>query len=224
MIEGVEKIVEQCSKGVNYFFDSTHTRLKRFAMAFFILLAFAWLNDLTGFLFYMSVTRKTERIEQIEKVLSQPNVDSTTRAGLIDLKQNVFNHSSFVSRFSNFLMDLFKSTKHQTITTNPMYAMSLTDFLHVFTAAYGFIILFVVILFVPFIGDKMTLKQIPLWIGALIALLLLIYLFAFAFSFIPVIQKGIVWNYPINFAIQTLFTVWLFKRLQKLPPSVSNQI
>jgi hypothetical protein len=224
-MDNLDKGIDYIVNSVAFFFDKTQTLWRRFSMAAVVLAALWFLNDSTGFLYYRSIHRKMENIAHIDNLLQKPTLDSALRRQLLTLENQVLSRQSCLSSFwgavvSSF-MEMTQSLKYSinpnTTTPNAKTSMLLSDFLHVFTSAYGCIFFMIVVLFAPFLVLKdFNWRTIPTFLILEMLFSCLTLFFAYTFSWIPILSfGGYVWNYLINFLLQSVFTVFMCRYILK---------
>jgi hypothetical protein len=217
MIEGIKNIVE-------LFLDkSKHWTLR--AGVFISVIGVLFILDFTLDLSYnYYVSRKLENLEKIQILKKDYSADT------LKLKKILFLEEKIISKkhYSEFVFpDLsFSSFKNSTIakTTNQNPTKIVTPkiktnkpnirsyFWMLLSSNYIFVIVFVVMIFLPLTGkEQRTLKSISGWFAGLFVFSLNIIFVTWISFRIPLIYNEPFYNYILNFIIHTIFIVLIAK-------------
>lgn len=222
MIEGIKNIVE-------LFLDkSKHWTLR--AGVFISIIGVLFILDFTLDLSYnYYVSRKLENLEKIQILKKDYSADALKLKKIVFLEDKILNkkhYSEFIFPDLSFPDFSFSSLKNSTtantkdqnptkivrpkIKTNKPNIRSY--FWMLLSSNYIFVIVFVVMIFLPLYGkEQRTLKSISGWFAGLISFSLIIILVTWISFRIPLIYNEPIYNYILNFSIHTFFIILIAK-------------
>ena len=217
MIEGIKNIVE-------LFLDkSKHWTLR--AGIFISVIGVLFILDFTLDLSYnYYVSRKLENLEKIQILKKDYTADSLKLKKILFLEEKIISkkhYSEFI--FPDFSFSSFKnSTIAKTIDQNPTKIVTpkiktnkkniRSYFWMLLSSNYLFVIVFVVMIFLPLTGkEQRTLKSISGWFAGLVVFSLIIIFVTWISFRIPLINNEPIYNYILNFLIHTIFIMLIAK-------------
>ena len=217
MIEGIKNIVE-------LFLDkSKHWTLR--AGIFISVIGVLFILDFTLDLSYnYYVSRKLENLEKIQILKKDYTADSLKLKKILFLEEKIISkkhYSEFI--FPDFSFSSFKnSTIAKTIDQNPTKIVTPKNktnkpnirsyFWMLLSSNYLFVIVFVVMIFLPLTGkEQRTLKSISGWFAGLVVFSLIIIFVTWISFRIPLINNEPIYNYILNFLIHTIFIMLIAK-------------
>jgi hypothetical protein len=226
MIEGIKNIIE-------LFLDkSKHWTLR--AGVFISIIGVLFILDFTLDLSYnYYVSRKLENLEKIQILKKNYSTDSLKLNKILFLEEKIMNkkhYSEFLFpdfSFPDFSVNsLNKSNTSKIKDQNPTKIVTpkiITNkpnirsyFWMLLTSNYLFVLVFVVLLFVPLSGkEQRTLKSISAWFASLISSSLMIIFITWIAFKIPLIYNEPIYNYILNFLIHTVFIIIIVKLNKK---------
>jgi hypothetical protein len=217
MIEGIKNIVE-------LFLDkSKHWTLR--AGVFISVIGVLFILDFTLDLSYnYYVSRKLENLEKIQILKKDYSADALKLRKILFLEEKIMSkkhYSEFI--FPDFSFSSLKnSTIAKTTDQNPTKIVTpkiktnkpniRSYFWMLLSSNYLFVIVFVVMIFLPLTGkEQRTLKSISGWFAGLVVFSLIIIFVTWISFRIPLINNEPIYNYILNFIIHTIFIVLIAK-------------
>jgi hypothetical protein len=222
MIEAIKNIVE-------LFLDkSKHWTLR--AGIFISVIGVLFILDFTLDLSYnYYVSRKLENLEKIQILKKDYSTDTLKLKKILFLEEKIMSkkhYSEFIFPDFSFSDFSFSSLKNSTIakTTDQKPTKIVTPkiktnkpnirsyFWMLLSSNYLFVIVFVVMIFLPLTGkEQRTLKSISGWFAGLVVFSLIIIFVTWISFRVPLIYNEPIYNYILNFIIHTIFIVLIAK-------------
>jgi hypothetical protein len=222
MIEGIKNIVE-------LFLDkSKHWTLR--AGVFISVIGVLFILDFTLDLSYnYYVSRKIENLEKIQILKKDYSAEALKLKKIQFLEEKIMSkkhYSEFIFPDFSFPDFPFSSLKNSTIAKtkdqNPTKIVTpkiktnkpniRSYFWMLLSSNYFFVIVFVVMIFLPLTGkEQRTLKSISGWFAGLVVFSLIIIFVTWISFRIPLINNEPIYNYILNFIIHTIFIVLIAK-------------
>lgn len=222
---------------VSFFTDKRHSiSAKLFGIILIISTVFL-INNLLGFTFYYSTNQKITQIEKIERLkrdtlLGKENfLFLNTMEEKLKKRENVFD--KFGELFSRTEFNGAKEKKDSLLvektptniisgenaTTNTEQSAQLTitrsRLWHTITSTFVFLIILIVVPFMPFIAGDFSKESLLAVIGVFTTTAFLIWLFQFLLGLIPLINNNAIYNYLINGLIQIFIGFLLIRYINK---------
>lgn len=222
MIEGIKNIVE-------LFLDkSKHWTLR--AGVFISVIGVLFILDFTLDLSYnYYVSRKIENLEKIQILKKDYSAEALKLKKIQFLEEKIMSkkhYSEFIFPDFSFPDFPFSSLKNSTIAKtkdqNPTKIVTpkiktnkpniRSYFWMLLSSNYFFVIVFVVMIFLPLTGkEQRTLKSISGWFAGLVVFSFIIIFVTWISFRIPLINNEPIYNYILNFIIHTIFIVLIAK-------------
>lgn len=221
---------------LNFFTDKTRSIGSKSLFFIAVIFCFFAFDYFTGLTFYISTNSKLNQIETIERIKRDNPNDSKLSEELNKIELEILNRKSIRDYFSffdfsnlNFIksdspesLDSLKRLRALPDTSNAIEQKSKikevsseqvsgrrSNFVHILTSSYSFVILLVMIPFAFFAEKTRNRNYIVGVLFATMFILVLIWFFSYLFSLIPLLKYPWV-NYLVNFALHSLFLLFIF--------------
>lgn len=215
----IKDIKDSLLEFVSMITDAKTTIYSKILKVVLIVILLFFINDITGFSFYFKDKARLWQIQQINEILKDTTLSKVTRQDMLKLREETFNHKSFVASVLEKIT-WNNLTTRTNANTQQIKNMTKNDWWMLLSTSWLFIILMIAYPFQEIKINKPIKQKLLGVLSVELTLLFFSFLLTTLCYLIPVIDNDVTYNYAINFFITFLpFATYMqYRDLKKKNP------
>jgi hypothetical protein len=204
-----------------------------FVIGFFMIIA---IDNIMGLSFHLKMSNRIDEIKRVDALLQNPASDSLTRQYAFKLKNDIIKRKD--------LLDLLlfwnapssqkddpgnigrEPTKQRPMDSGINVLEGRNKFWHLLTSGFSFYLMGILLFFIIIIDKKSSYDTIATKLGTAILIFVSMFFFgymlSFVFGFIPILFNSWIYNYILNFVLQSAVIALSFYYSMKMDKRNKN--